>query len=93
MAKKKQSKPSKYAVVRYKVVEIIDYLVKEFCVVPSTLALHEAVYFDDAGVVASGLMGKHRAAINKALINPAAYLHVSYKPNLLIHKVKFPKLY
>ncbi|XP_055981059.1 origin recognition complex subunit 3 isoform X2 [Sorex fumeus] len=67
-------KQTKFEVLREKVVNFIDSLVREHLVPPETQPLHEVVYFSAAHVLREHLNAAPRIALHTALNNPYYYL-------------------
>lgn len=77
LAKKKQSnKPNKFQSFRSELITILQDLVKDHLVPPTTLPLHEVSFYNDSREAVGRLLGHHRAAITKAMVDPAFYLQV-----------------
>ncbi|XP_012606345.2 origin recognition complex subunit 3 isoform X2 [Microcebus murinus] len=67
-------KQTKFEVLREKVVNFIDYLVREYLLPPETQPLHEVVYFSAAHALREHLNAAPRIALHTALNNPYYYL-------------------
>ncbi|XP_066110339.1 origin recognition complex subunit 3 isoform X3 [Saccopteryx bilineata] len=67
-------KQTKFEVLREKVVNLIDSLVREYLLPPETQPLHEAVYFTAAHTLHEHLNAAPRIALHTALNNPYYYL-------------------
>ncbi|XP_037375976.1 origin recognition complex subunit 3 isoform X2 [Talpa occidentalis] len=67
-------KQSKFEVLREKVVNFIDSLVREYLLPPETQPLHEVVYFSAAHILREHLNAAPRIALHTALNNPYYYL-------------------
>ncbi|XP_008513388.1 origin recognition complex subunit 3 isoform X1 [Equus przewalskii] len=67
-------KQTKFEVLREKVVNFIDSLVREYLLPPDTQPLHEAVYFSAAHTLREHLNAAPRVALHTALNNPYYYL-------------------
>lgn len=67
-------KQTKFEVLRDKVVNFIDNLVREHLLPPETQPLHEVVYFSTAHVLREHLNAAPRIALHTALNNPYYYL-------------------
>ncbi|KAF2361440.1 hypothetical protein FHG87_007809 [Trinorchestia longiramus] len=72
--KQQQSQPNKFVSLRSKLVAIVEGLVKKYGVPPTSMPLHETLFFNNSNLVANGLIGKHRSAITKALTDPGYFL-------------------
>ncbi|XP_029800600.1 origin recognition complex subunit 3 isoform X3 [Suricata suricatta] len=67
-------KQTRFEVLREKVVNFIDSLVREYLLPPETQPLHEAVYFSAAHTLREHLNAAPRIALHTALNNPYHYL-------------------
>ncbi|XP_074189381.1 origin recognition complex subunit 3 isoform X2 [Rhinolophus sinicus] len=67
-------KPTKFEVLREKVVNFIDSLVREHLLPPETQPLHEALYCSAAHTLRERLNAAPRMALHTALNNPYYYL-------------------
>ncbi|KAL2792287.1 origin recognition complex subunit 3 isoform 2, partial [Daubentonia madagascariensis] len=67
-------KQTKFEVLREKVVNFIDYLVREYLLPPETQPVHEVVYFSAAHALREHLNAAPRIALHTALNNPYYYL-------------------
>ncbi|XP_045150269.1 origin recognition complex subunit 3 isoform X2 [Echinops telfairi] len=67
-------KQNKFEVLRDKVVDFVDSLVREFLLPPETQPLHEVVYFSAAHTLREHLNAAPRIALHTALNNPYYYL-------------------
>ncbi|XP_077606392.1 origin recognition complex subunit 3 isoform X2 [Crocuta crocuta] len=67
-------KQTRFEVLREKVVNFIDSLVREYLLPPETQPLHEAVYFSAAHTLRERLNAAPRIALHTALNNPYYYL-------------------
>ncbi|XP_037653349.1 origin recognition complex subunit 3 isoform X2 [Choloepus didactylus] len=67
-------KQTKFEVLREKVVNFIDCLVREHLLLPETQPLHEVVYFSAAHTLREHLNAAPRIALHTALNNPYYYL-------------------
>ncbi|XP_008066066.1 origin recognition complex subunit 3 isoform X2 [Carlito syrichta] len=67
-------KQTKFEVLREKVVNFIDCLVREYLLPPETQPLHEVVYFSAAHTLREHLNAAPRMALHTALNNPYYYL-------------------
>ncbi|XP_045399954.1 origin recognition complex subunit 3 isoform X2 [Lemur catta] len=67
-------KQTKFEVLREKVVNFIDYVVREYLLPPETQPLHEVVYFSAAHALREHLNAAPRIALHTALNNPYYYL-------------------
>ncbi|XP_070274212.1 origin recognition complex subunit 3 isoform X1 [Myotis yumanensis] len=67
-------KQTKFEVLREKVVNFIDSLVREYLLPPETQPLHEVVYFTAAHTLHEHLNAAPRMALHTALNNPYYYL-------------------
>ncbi|XP_004673735.1 PREDICTED: origin recognition complex subunit 3 isoform X2 [Condylura cristata] len=67
-------KQSKFEILREKVVNFIDSLVREYLLPPETQPLHEVVYFSAAHTLREHLNAAPRIALHTALNNPYYYL-------------------
>ncbi|XP_014441374.1 origin recognition complex subunit 3 isoform X2 [Tupaia chinensis] len=67
-------KQTRFEVLREKVVNFIDCLVREYLVPPETQPLHEVVYFSAAHSLREHLNAAPRIALHTALNNPYYYL-------------------
>ncbi|XP_049628165.1 origin recognition complex subunit 3 isoform X2 [Suncus etruscus] len=67
-------KQTKFEVLREKVVNFIDNLVREHLLPPESQPLHEVVYFSTAHVLRDHLNAAPRLALHTALNNPYYYL-------------------
>ncbi|XP_006902095.1 PREDICTED: origin recognition complex subunit 3 isoform X2 [Elephantulus edwardii] len=67
-------KPTKFEVLRGKVVNFIDSLVRDYLLPPETQPLHEVVYFTAAHTLRDHLNASPRIALHTALNNPYYYL-------------------
>ncbi|XP_044773191.1 origin recognition complex subunit 3 isoform X1 [Neomonachus schauinslandi] len=67
-------KQTRFEVLREKVVNFIDSLVREYLLPPETQPLHEVVYFSAAHTLREHLNAAPRIALHTALNNPYYYL-------------------
>ncbi|XP_006870690.1 PREDICTED: origin recognition complex subunit 3 [Chrysochloris asiatica] len=67
-------KQTKFEILRDKVVNFIDSLVREYLLPPETQPLHEVVYFSAAHTLREHLNAAPRIALHTALNNPYCYL-------------------
>ncbi|XP_007528770.1 origin recognition complex subunit 3 isoform X2 [Erinaceus europaeus] len=67
-------KQSKFEILRDKVVNFIDSMVREYLLPPETQPLHEVVYFSAAHTLREHLNAAPRIAVHTALNNPYYYL-------------------
>nr|KAF6506981.1 origin recognition complex subunit 3 [Rousettus aegyptiacus] len=67
-------KQTKFEVLREKVVNFIESLVREYLLPPETQPLHEVVYFSAAHTLREHLNAAPRIALHTALNNPYYYL-------------------
>ncbi|XP_039075366.1 origin recognition complex subunit 3 isoform X2 [Hyaena hyaena] len=67
-------KQTRFEVLREKVVNFIDSLVREYLLPPETQPLHEAVYFSATHTLRERLNAAPRIALHTALNNPYYYL-------------------
>ncbi|KAG8524489.1 Origin recognition complex subunit 3, partial [Galemys pyrenaicus] len=67
-------KQSKFEVLREKVVNFLDSLVREYLLPPDTQPLHEVVYFSAAHTLREHLNAAPRIALHTALNNPYYYI-------------------
>ncbi|XP_036105235.1 origin recognition complex subunit 3 isoform X2 [Molossus molossus] len=67
-------KQTKFEILREKVVNFIDSLVREYLLPPETQPLHEVVYFTAAHALHEHLNAAPRMALHTALNNPYHYL-------------------
>ncbi|XP_042535446.1 origin recognition complex subunit 3 isoform X1 [Dipodomys spectabilis] len=67
-------KQTKFEILREKVVNFIDCLVREYLLPPETQPLHEVVYFSAAHTLREHLNASPRIALHTALNNPYYYL-------------------
>ncbi|XP_048209811.1 origin recognition complex subunit 3 isoform X1 [Perognathus longimembris pacificus] len=67
-------KQSKFEILREKVVNFIDCLVREYLLPPETQPLHEVLYFSAAHTLREHLNAAPRIALHTALNNPYYYL-------------------
>ncbi|XP_005377791.1 PREDICTED: origin recognition complex subunit 3 isoform X2 [Chinchilla lanigera] len=72
--RKSSKKQTKFEVLREKVVNFIDSLVREYLLPPETQPLHEVVYFSAAHTLREHLNAAPRIALHTALNNPYYYL-------------------
>ncbi|XP_023364750.1 origin recognition complex subunit 3 isoform X4 [Otolemur garnettii] len=70
----RSKKQSKFEILREKVVNFIDCLVREYLPPPETQPLHEALYFSAAQTLREHLNAAPRIALHTALNNPYYYL-------------------
>jgi len=69
-------KQTRFEVLREKVVNFMDSLVREYLLPPETQPLHEVVYFSAAHTLREHLNAAPRIALHTALNNPYYYLKV-----------------
>ncbi|XP_058516891.1 origin recognition complex subunit 3 isoform X2 [Ochotona princeps] len=67
-------KQTRFEVLREKVVDFIDCLVRDYLLPPETQPLHEVVYFSAANILREHLNAAPRIALHTALNNPYYYL-------------------
>ncbi|KAM6181252.1 origin recognition complex subunit 3 [Erethizon dorsatum] len=72
--RRSSKKQTKFEVLREKVVNFIDSLVREYLLPPETQPLHEVVYFSAAHTLREHLNAAPRIALHTALNNPYYYL-------------------
>ncbi|XP_053447804.1 origin recognition complex subunit 3 isoform X5 [Nycticebus coucang] len=70
----RSKKQTKFEILREKVVNFIDCLVREYLPPPETQPLHEALYFSAAHTLREHLNAAPRIALHTALNNPYYYL-------------------
>ncbi|XP_003467472.3 origin recognition complex subunit 3 isoform X2 [Cavia porcellus] len=73
-SRRSSKKQTKFEVLREKVVNFIDSLVREYLLPPETQPLHEVVYFSAAHTLREHLNAAPRIALHTALNNPYYYL-------------------
>ncbi|XP_023567701.1 origin recognition complex subunit 3 [Octodon degus] len=72
--RRSSKKQTKFEVLREKVVNFIDSLVREYLLPPETQPVHEVVYFSAAHTLREHLNAAPRIALHTALNNPYYYL-------------------
>ncbi|XP_007949171.2 origin recognition complex subunit 3 [Orycteropus afer afer] len=74
MKELRSKRQTKFEVLREKVVNFLDSLVREYLLPPETQPLHEVVYFSAAHTLREHLNAAPRIALHTALNNPYYYL-------------------